>query len=532
MAIVPTRYYKHTNRLYDGNPLIEVLPEIDPVAMRRLLTSSITFSPDERDHPTHVRMQYLWRLDQAFLPFPHHVAFASHLVDAINAGYCARNPRRKETSRDFHNFCEELVAGTLKPDESAFVDSPQGVSLIGTPGMGKTRVLRALERMFHSEPINHTSHVNLFQVFLIRVECPDKEGFNGLLREIYRVLREKVDQLGLAIPIPKRALTTRADLEDAIGVLARKLNLGLLAVDEIQHLLGGAKRIEEHVMKWLTGFMNRLRIPVLVIGTWPAYAVLGKELRLQRRATSLASAEFRRLTRDSREWSLLMDMLFRCQWVRKPVALTDELSSAFYEHSQGILDLAIKLMMVCQAEAMRTRGEEISAPLVERAAAKHMALVAPAIAQLRNGRGEDDPLLWDVEPTQFGEYIKALMEEYSQPENRPRRQSGQKLAVRTLPFESAEPLPAVASQPIAPRTTEAAASAVTSVPAPRVRSKRTGQSLADMDRRANALEDADLRKVVYLALRKAKTKSEGIESAAEALFNHGDISAYAQEACL
>lgn len=79
-----------------------------------------------------------------------------------------------------------------------------------------------------------------------------------------------------------------------------------------------------------------------------------------------------------------MESLWTYCWLRKPVALTSRMLDVFYDCTQGILDLAIKLFVVTQARAMTDATEVLSEQLVLAAYRDSFKLVHPMIEAMRN----------------------------------------------------------------------------------------------------------------------------------------------------
>ena len=45
------------------------------------------------------------------------------------------------------------------------------------------------------------------------------------------------------------------------------------------------------------------------------------------------------------DWDLLIESIWEYQWLQNKVELTDELNQAIYNESQGIVDIAVKLLL-------------------------------------------------------------------------------------------------------------------------------------------------------------------------------------------
>jgi hypothetical protein len=406
-TIVVTRYFDHLNPDFQGNPLIEVIPDLSRIQIQTAMSLRISCDKDERSHSAELRMQYLYRLARYFAPLRHQVDMGFDAWSLLLEGYRSRNPLRRQTTVSFNELCDLISTGkSLFNDDDSFSSSPLAAAIIGTPGCGKSKSLQMLLRTFPHHLLHHADHDQLYQLLYLWVEAPDTDGYMSLLNQIYGRLAEIAEDAGLITPsLGKR---TRGDLERAIAILVRKLNLGILVVDEIQHIVAGSKGIDAATMKFLTGFINRLGIPVIVIGTWPSVAVLGKEFRLSRRFSGRGSYWVRRMKNEA-IWRTFVKGLFQYQWTKENVEYEPAYGNLFYHHCQGVQDLAVKLMMLAQLDAIRSNQEKLSVALFEETVAKHWDLVAPAVRQLRQGRDERNPVLWDLDPPDFEKYFQALV---------------------------------------------------------------------------------------------------------------------------
>lgn len=84
-------------------------------------------------------------------------------------------------------------------------------------------------------------------------------------------------------------------------------------------------------------------------------------------------------------WDLLIAGLFKYQWTRFETPLTQELSALFYEHTQGICDILIKLFMMVQLRAISSGEEKITPELINKVANEELKMVQPMLKALKEG---------------------------------------------------------------------------------------------------------------------------------------------------
>ena len=401
-----TQYYPAKNTDFLKNPLVEAWPPLNAGHISALMLSDVQFSDTERSHSADLRLQYVHRLMNFFLPLDSQAEFAQKLWTLICTGYQARSPVTSCNTDAFNSLCASIKRDAIPPSTLGhFRDSMWSAFLIGTPGAGKTSTALALLRRLSNDLMHHSRYGQLYQCLYIHVQAPKRGGGKAIAELIFGRLMEEAAKAGLPLPYARTKPKTLAAFEEAIRLLVKKLNLGILILDELQHLYAGTGKMDEEAMKFLTGVVNRLEIPVLFIGTWECMALLGLETRLSRRVTSPVTAFFKRMDYDE-NFTIFVKALMRFQFTEKPVEVDTEMIRIIYFHTQGIQDLVIKLVVMCQVEAILTCEEEITADLIETVGSNHMAVISPAVRMLREGRKEDDPDLWDLEPTDFKQYVK------------------------------------------------------------------------------------------------------------------------------
>jgi hypothetical protein len=170
----------------------------------------------------------------------------------------------------------------------------------------------------------------------------------------------------------------------AICKIAQNLGLGLLVVDEIQHLSGTKSGGDQRMLNFFVGLVNMLGLPIVLIGTPRALSVLQSQFRQARRGSGQGDMIWERLNRDD-TWELLIEALWDYQWTRKETPLTDEINKALYEESQGITDIAVKLYAMSQIKAIVSGKEEITPQLIGRVAKENLQLVQPMLQALKKG---------------------------------------------------------------------------------------------------------------------------------------------------
>ena len=133
----------------------------------------------------------------------------------------------------------------------------RGIFLAADPGMGKTLLSQELARMF---PMQNRPRDSLNE----GAWCAVSISMSGA-RRTKAVLNRILEATGA--PIGKTV--TIGDQEIAVVAHLRRLNCGLLILDETQDLLGAQETEQLRVMEVIKYLMNELSLPVLALGTNP-----------------------------------------------------------------------------------------------------------------------------------------------------------------------------------------------------------------------------------------------------------------------
>ena len=319
-------YRESPNPDYRGNPLIEALP--DPLtsdALGAVLTQRPHYTENETRLPEHLRRHAISRLlNDFFEPFRRHFKLEESISGLIRMGYVGRNPAGNDLKKHILNGYERLQRGDLKAFMFDDVRSTAlSTSLIGCSGIGKTL---ALNRILGTYPhvILHPE-LQFKQVVRLKLDCPKDGSLRALCMEFFIAL-DKV----LGTKYFDRHCRGRASVDDLLVLMAEKANehcLGILVIDEIQHLdrakSGGAARM----LNFFVTLVNVIGVPVVLVGTPKATDILQRDFRQARRASGMGDHVWDRLERDSKDWDDLIKALWHFQWTVKKAPLTQDMKN-------------------------------------------------------------------------------------------------------------------------------------------------------------------------------------------------------------
>lgn len=392
---------------FQNNPLIEALPKIHShKEVIDRLTSYPPFNKQERFLEDYKRVHCIQRLFQYFQPFPLHLELYSSIDRALRTGYLSRNPFSKEYIKSFY---DDHSVKTMPTFGNVANQTGQTISIIGTSGVGKTRTLQRILEMY-PQVISHTEYqnnpLNMYQITNIFIQTP----FDGSVKTIIFDFLYQFDQI-MGTSYFERYANSRLSTSQLMPIVAKlSKNIGILVIDEIQHLKSMKRKNSTEVLNFMTTLINLVNIPIVMVGTPKSMEVLQLQFRQARRSLNPGNIIWDRLKKVE-VWDLFIRGLFKYQWTKNETDFTEELSLLFYELTQGICDICIKLFMMVQLRAISCGEERISTNLVKKVANEELKIVQPMIDSLRNGNVQklieyDDLLMPNIETFIQREQIK------------------------------------------------------------------------------------------------------------------------------
>jgi hypothetical protein len=370
---------------FRGNPLIEALPPaLDDDELLASLFSVPEFSEEQRGWSKSERLQMISQLSSFMVPTDRHLELAQSIDTLMRQGYVGRAPRTAESQAVFSKLYQLQKAGKTFSSSTTQLTAQLSATLIGVPGMGKSTTVRRLlartpEVIFHPK-------LGLYQVPYIHIETPyDGASVKGLAESIFR----KMDLLLPDARYGEQYSNARSGAETLMNHAARVLHMhsvGLLVVDEIQNLENSPKN-RQSLMTLLVSASNELGVPILFVGTNKAQHLLSLDFRQARRSIGNGSTYWHTLKKGNDtapgEWEDFLSVLWRFQWVRQAAPLTPFISDLLYHHSQGVIDIAIKLFAVAQARAIYDGSEALDGNLIDSVAKTELVTVMPMMDALR-----------------------------------------------------------------------------------------------------------------------------------------------------
>jgi hypothetical protein len=158
--------------------------------------------------------------------------------------------------------------------------------------------------------------------------------------------------------------------------------VGLLVIDEFQHLDLAKGGGEKKMINFLVKLINTIGVSIVLIGTPKAMPIFAGEFRKARRSAGEGSVIWDRMPKDE-SWDDFVNELWQYQWLKSPLPIDEKIINTLYDLSQGILDIVIKLMCLAQARAILLGIEMVSVELLGQVYKDEFTTVHPMLEALR-----------------------------------------------------------------------------------------------------------------------------------------------------
>ena len=406
--IVDAIYSDQIVQDYESNPLIEALP---PIFTEDEVIEQISvfppFNEKERKLNPSYRFHCIQRLFQYFQPFEKHLDLEQRISRAIRQGYLHRNPMKKEEVMRVHESYKAIKEGKfIKNYQTEAKRTAAGFTIIGLSGIGKTT---AIERVlsFYPQIIRHQEYqrrpFQFTQICWMKLDCP----FDGSLKGLCMSFFSELDRLLGSNYLNKfgSQKNTTDLMMQRMAHLASRHGIGLLIIDEIQHLSLSKSGGSDKMLNFFVTLVNTIGIPVLMVGTNKAISILQSEFRQARRGSGQGDMVWSQMPKDE-SWDLFVEGMWEYQWTLNFTELTNELSDFLYEESQGVLDISIKLFMLSQIRAIASGEEKITKQIIKKVASDSLRLVKPMLEALKSGIPSEIAKYEDIRPIDIDEEVE------------------------------------------------------------------------------------------------------------------------------
>ena len=391
--------YRESFGSYKGNPFIEALPAVlEPRQVAEKIQGVIDFTTSDTQASASVRAHLISQMmGQFFYPINRHIDLEKKLSIMIREGYVGRNPKDGSLNTRLQNGYERLMSG--EDDSFRFPTSTstaRSLAFIGCSGSGKTTTLNKILSTY-PQVIYH-SELNFTQIVYLRVDCPHDGSLKSLCLHFFRAIDQALDS-----NYEKKYALKRHGIETLLNLMRQISNhhaIGLLVIDEIQHLSVNKSGGAEKMLNFFVTLVNTVGLPVVMVGTPKARFIFEGDLRSARRGAGFGSVFWEQMAQEPNivladgktyksEWNRFTDNLWKHQWLKKAdVILSDDVRGRWYDLSQGILDIVVKLFVLAQLRAIDSGLERITVKLLQTTYDEDLRPIHPMIEALQSGRAD------------------------------------------------------------------------------------------------------------------------------------------------
>ena len=404
---------------YRGNPLIEALPPImDLQALKVKLTGKVKFNPKDCYEKGHIRAHQISALlDDFFQPLSIHKQLEEKISVMIRAGYVGRNIADGSLNQKMQEGYQRIMSGAI--NDFCFAQSnstAKCMSLIGCSGSGKSSTINRILATY-PQVLYHQKY-NFIQLPYLRIECPSDGSLKSLCLNFFREV-ERTLHTGYEEKYARKRHSTEV-LLSLMGQVATQRAIGVLVIDEIQRLALKRSISKEAMLEFFVALVNVVGVPVVMVGTPKARPIFEMELQAGRRSAGFGALFWEPMQRGiikadpktgisrKTEWQAFTDKLWQYQWLSsRDELLSDEIRDCWFDLSQGVLDIVVKIFVLAQMRSISTGLERITAKLLRTVYEQELKLVHPMLDALRR----DDPeLIVKYSDLQLPEMDKRLLE--------------------------------------------------------------------------------------------------------------------------
>jgi len=386
-------YIDAENEQYSGNPLIEALPTfLSLEQLKIILTGCELDLASEVMKSDQVRIQSVSQLKHNYFQFMHcHWALYEKIDLAIRNGYMTRNPSNPSVTERLQSRYELLQRGNIERESAISFNmkhSSSCTSVVGPAGTGKTTAAQKICSIY-PKVIRHPEF-NRTQVVHLYVDCPFNGSLKMLCLSILNALDKALNTNQYGYLRKKRTDTESLILE--VSQAVDRYSIGVLVIDELQHMKVKSKD-EELLQNFFVKLVNEAGVSIVLVGTTQVYQENLSVFRFARRMDGFGSVEWDPLLRHSgtpeeymKFWHKFSENLWRQKVLRNAdKELPSEVETLWFDLSQGIVDIAVCLFILCQMQAIRDRTERITPNLMRKVFERNFHATRPMLEALKNG---------------------------------------------------------------------------------------------------------------------------------------------------
>ena len=205
----------------------------------------------------------------------------------------------------------------------------------------------------------------------------------------------------------------------AMARIARTYHLGVIVIDEIQSLcVAKDESIPVKTLNFLVTLVNTIGVPVILVGTPRALTFLQKEFQQAKRASGQGDALWEHMQNDD-VWRMFVTAIWKYQYTKQKVPLTDQMIDALFEEAVGIPFLAVNIYKLVQEYAIYSGEETFTPQSIHTIASQKMKLTLEMRRSLLSGKDINLQQFLDLTPFRAEDFKQAILQDINPPEPEP-----------------------------------------------------------------------------------------------------------------
>jgi hypothetical protein len=398
---------------YSGNPLIEALPPAFDDRILINILSNITSPPDDISLMSDTeKMELVGRIQSIIVPTSNYTAMYKSIRQMLLNGYAQRNPLTPKVTE----WCYDLIT-TKIGFENISPSTGNSMTFCGMSGMGKSTLSDRVLKSCFPQVILHPEHPTIVnpQIVWLKFDMPSDASRSGLCMTFFSAIDEllaPIDSIKVDSPFAEQYRSSKIErMQEGISTICITYNIGIIVIDEFQNLNVAKSGGEIIILQFFDYISNKVKVPIVKIGTPASIKLFSKELRTARRSANSGFCELGPLNDTSQDWEFISKILWQYQLVSHPQAYSEEIGKALYKFSGGIIACLGQLIKLANIEAIKAGNESITVKLLRGVYHKHFGLMKDALEALRTGdkkQYEDLMLLSDFKQQKVEEQIEKI----------------------------------------------------------------------------------------------------------------------------
>jgi len=356
------------------NSLLARIPALPDIAKLPDALSNIPpYCTDDRSLPLAEKLRRLRGVRELFVATGRVVELALDFHATLCAGYAMRNPNGPDVAairRELYNADRQKGFSARIPASTRHADA---LTILGDSGSGKSAAMNAVLKLYPQLIHHDDDDPQWVQIVWLVVEM----HVDGSLKQLLACFFAAVDDLlgtHYGDLYGKRAVTLDERMLAAEQVVARH-HIGAIIFEEVQMLRAAGEDGAQKFANFVTRLLNRVRCPVVFIGTRAAAPLLSRELHEARRCGS--TYLWTQYT-DNADWKRIITAL--TTYIYGPVEWPDDVEPAAFlcDRAQGLLGIAVPLYIAAQMKAL-INAQPFSPAFVDWTLEHRFSLVKPIL---------------------------------------------------------------------------------------------------------------------------------------------------------